>query len=152
MLAIWQLVGKMIYFLATPTLGQLVLRNSKRTRVIVFDESSSKVLMVRSWISDQSWKLPGGGSHRHETAKAAARRELKEETGVDVSEQDILHLFKQHESDLGVPFSVDYFFARCQEQPIRAQQVEIIEVKWMNFEEARHNFGVNVTEVIEKLK
>jgi ADP-ribose pyrophosphatase YjhB (NUDIX family) len=52
--------------------------------VIAFD--GDKVLLVRRGKPPRlgSWSLPGGAQHLGEPAEAAARRELREETGIEV--------------------------------------------------------------------
>lgn len=53
-------------------------------RVVVFD-GRGHVLLVRHSYGRRAWYLPGGGAKRHENLAEAAARELREETGVDVT-------------------------------------------------------------------
>ncbi|NUS72577.1 MAG: NUDIX domain-containing protein [Corynebacteriales bacterium] len=53
--------------------------------VVLLRDESSRLLMVRK-PGERGWSLPGGLLNRHESPAAAARRELFEETGVEVSE------------------------------------------------------------------
>ena len=55
-----------------------------RPRVLVMN-AAGEVLLVRSWTGHQGWELPGGGKSRRETAEDAARREVKEELGLDLA-------------------------------------------------------------------
>jgi ADP-ribose pyrophosphatase YjhB (NUDIX family) len=53
-------------------------------RVVVFDEKG-QVLLVRHTYGRRAWYLPGGGAKRHENLAEAAARELREETGIEVT-------------------------------------------------------------------
>ena len=55
-----------------------------RPRVLIATDGG-EVLLVRSWTGHQGWELPGGGKGRHESSERAAKREVKEELGIDLS-------------------------------------------------------------------
>ena len=44
----------------------------------------TRVLLVRHTYGSRNWEVPGGGIKRHEPPSRAARREMREELGVDV--------------------------------------------------------------------
>ncbi len=56
---------------------------------LLVENEKGEVLLVRHTYVD-GWYLPGGGVERGETAEAAARKELLEETGFKVGENLIL--------------------------------------------------------------
>jgi len=62
--------------------GESILwRTRIRASAVIFDEAQ-KVLLVRQ--VEDLWVLPGGGVEQGETILAGLRRELKEETGLDI--------------------------------------------------------------------
>ena len=67
------------------TAFSLVARPRLRGVKCVLRDAQGRVLFVRHTYGDrQAWELPGGGAHRGEGAAEAARREAREELGVDV--------------------------------------------------------------------
>lgn len=57
-------------------------------RIVSLD--GEKVLLVKE-SDDPNWKLPGGKIHAGETIFMALQREIKEELGVELQENDILN-------------------------------------------------------------
>ena len=67
----------------------LTARPHMRGVKCVLRDSDGRVLWVRHNYGDrQAWELPGGAARRSEAATAAARREAREELGVDVADAD----------------------------------------------------------------
>jgi ADP-ribose pyrophosphatase YjhB (NUDIX family) len=80
-------------------------------RVIIYDEDKS-ILMLRQRHEDRDiWMVPGGGIEEGEDAKQAAIREVKEETGLDVTiEKLIWHV--EEVSELRGQRFVNFFLAK----------------------------------------
>ncbi|HEY8566242.1 MAG TPA: NUDIX domain-containing protein [Beijerinckiaceae bacterium] len=58
-------------------------------RAVVLDEASRVFLVRHTYV--KGWHLPGGGVEIGETAGEALRRELREEAGLELSAEPMLH-------------------------------------------------------------
>lgn len=68
-----------------------VLTRTKRSRLVIRNEKG-EVLLVRTWLGQGRWGLPGGGVMRGEAPQQAAMRELQEETGISAKEELLVHV------------------------------------------------------------
>jgi bis(5'-nucleosidyl)-tetraphosphatase len=96
-----------------------------------------RVLLVQH--QSGHWSFPKGHPEKDETAKTAASRELKEETGLSVvqylpEEPLIEHYFFTLKGEK-VSKKVCYFIAEVKGRKV-AQEAEIAQCQWFNFEEA----------------
>ena len=64
--------------------------NVRVTGVLI--ENNSLLLLEQNTESDRKWSLPGGKVELNETLEQALVREMKEETGLDVSVGDLLYV------------------------------------------------------------
>lgn len=72
-----------------------------RIRVAVLIVKDEKVLLVRHHKMGASyWLLPGGGLEYGESIEECAKRELQEETGLEVSVGDLIYLSESIPPDL----------------------------------------------------
>ena len=69
--------------------------------VFGLDEDDLKVLLIRRGMDPflGRWALPGGFVHMDETVEEAARRELREEAGIDRAVLEQLHVFSSLDRD-----------------------------------------------------
>ncbi len=77
---------------APPALGQLKMTASLRDRSTCVVIRDGKLLLVAD--GKLTFMLPGGGVDAGETTKAAAARELLEETGLIATRTELLYVFE----------------------------------------------------------
>ncbi len=120
-------------FWATVPFLHVYLRYQPRTRILVM--ADGKVLVLRGWLSDGSWSLPGGGLHRRENPKQGVARELYEETGIQLAPDKIQPLGIAQQNQHGLKFTYHQFFAMLNKPaPLKPRHWEIIEAQWLPLE------------------
>lgn len=83
---IYKLFGHVIYWLTRPIQIPFLARGLRAyVAIMVGDE----LLIVRNWLSDGRWSLPGGGIKRGESKLLAAKRELMEEIALHINPDDL---------------------------------------------------------------
>jgi len=123
-----QKCGVALYWLTWPGLWWY-LRSSQRTRVLVV--CGPQVLLVKTWLGDGKWSLPGGGLHRHEDPRRGARRELLEETALDVPMDRMKLIDRRNANNHGLVFSYDLFVIEVAVAlPLKRQPREIAALGW----------------------
>jgi 8-oxo-dGTP diphosphatase len=136
-------IGMVVYFCAWP-FWMIYFRGQGRTRILVFQEG--KLLVIKNWLGDNRWQLPGGGMHRHESALDGAIRELREETSLDLDPRQLQDVGKGEHHRYGISFDFQVFITKVAVVPskIRAQRIEVAELAWLpldqlNESNARHD-------------
>ena len=77
---------QIVYFVGYPFFA-LVLHNTRRVRVLIC--SRDAVVLVRTSVGRQEWSLPGGGIEKEEADDHAAIREVREETGLRLTKDQL---------------------------------------------------------------
>jgi ADP-ribose pyrophosphatase YjhB (NUDIX family) len=105
---------------------------------LIFD-SEGKVLMVRTHKWSNLWGIPGGKIKWGETAEEALRREIKEETDLEIRDirfilvQDCIHS-KEFYRD--THFVLLNYVCQCEGEPLVKLNDEAREFRWTNTEQA----------------
>jgi len=113
-------LGRLYWFLARP----------KTYGVKCIIEHEGKYLFIRNNYGRGRWTFPGGGVKREEKAEDAARREVREEVGIELSEVRHLGSF-EHESEYKRD-TMDVFHARVSSKAFNRNSWEIAEVQWFS--------------------
>jgi len=71
----------------------------KEIVVLVFIRDFDKLLLVRQNYGDEYWSLPGGMVEPGESLTAATIREVKEETGLDISIMHVVGVYSKPQDD-----------------------------------------------------
>jgi ADP-ribose pyrophosphatase YjhB (NUDIX family) len=123
------------YRLASPLLAayHYVFRPTVRgvRCAIVRDD---RVLLVRHTYGDRRWAWPGGLLRRGEDPRDTARREMREELGLDLEDWRALGRV-EHVADDRAHHEVWGFLAEVGEIELTLQRAEIAEARWMRLDD-----------------
>jgi 8-oxo-dGTP pyrophosphatase MutT (NUDIX family) len=104
--------------------------NRHRSRVIVLVDDH--FLAVKTWLSGDTWGLPGGGAHKNETLPSSAVRELYEEVGIISHKTNLTPLLVQHHHKHGMHYDGHYFLLCLKKRPkMVLRQTEIASAVWL---------------------
>ncbi|MBX5470745.1 MAG: NUDIX hydrolase [Thermoleophilaceae bacterium] len=93
-----------------------------------------RLLLVRHTYGDREWSLPGGRMRPWEQAEATARREMREELGLELERWSALGSFESRR--LGKRETIFYLEAEVPAGELRVDRGEIGEVRWATAREA----------------
>lgn len=103
----------------------------------MFDERGL-VLLVRHSYGERNWELPGGGAEAHESAEDAARREAREEVGIELEVERLTGVYWEPGAAWanGVILDAHHFTfrARGTGSPHIADPSEITDLGWFAIE------------------
>ena len=93
---------------------------------------NNKVLMVRQYVQrgDIVWNFPGGGIEENETPEEACIREVKEETGLEVTKLKLIHV-----EDEKYTYLINKIRGRVVLDKTIKDNEDILEVKWVSLDD-----------------
>ncbi len=127
---LWPFVGRLAFWITWPT-NWFYLRIGSRTRIIVTYQN--RVLVVKSWLGNGKWGLPGGGRHRGESAVSAVQRELLEETGISLDQSAFNLIGDSVGSFNGLNYKYSLFMVNLDKLPeLKPPVGEITAIQWLS--------------------
>jgi 8-oxo-dGTP pyrophosphatase MutT (NUDIX family) len=125
-----QFLGRCIFWLAWPVF-YVYFAHSERTRILMIH--NDQILVMKNWLGDGKWSLPGGGLHKGEPATEGALRELYEETGIQLQSTALQELGTERYESRGIHFRFYAYVARLNDDvQLRRQRIEVAKMCWMN--------------------
>lgn len=132
---LWELTGRIIHWFARPFI-YLIVRGSQRTRIVVC--SGNNIVVVKDWLGDGAWKLPGGGLHKGEDPAVGAARELYEETGLYIQSDQLKPIevkFSKQENKKTYPC---FYVILPYQLDLKVKAMnEIVDICWMPIDELK---------------
>jgi 8-oxo-dGTP diphosphatase len=96
----------------------------------VIVDDTARVLLVKHNYGEHNWELPGGRGEPGESIEETARREAREEVGIELEIVRLTGVYREPE----VPAHHFVFLARALGQPRAADPAEIDEAGWFSLE------------------
>lgn len=106
--------------------------DEKSCGCIIMDKQ--KVLLVKQ--TKGHWGFPKGHVEENETEEETAKREVKEETNLDVQIDKSKRYTMQYMTDKGKLKQVVLFIAKIIDGSMLPQESEVAEIKWFSYNEA----------------
>lgn len=114
----------------------LKINITKKAAVVIIRDGDGKVLLSKRGESSRNqsgkWENPGGEVEEGETIEQAAKREIKEELGIDVKITGLLYTDTFSTEDNN--WQVSVFEGKALSEP-KIQNNESEEIKWFTIEE-----------------
>jgi len=98
------------------------------TGVKVFIQYKDKVLFVQNSYGQKYWTLPGGGVKKNESLEEAAKREVKEETGITLNK--VINKGSFLYAGEGKKDTITVFFAEVDSDAVTLDSIEIKKASW----------------------
>ena len=112
---------------AVPATGALVLNED------------DEIFLMKSPKWDGKWLVPGGKIEKGDSMKETVRKEVKEETGLEVSDIELLNVKdggNPEEFNRETHFIFLNFTCRAEDQEVELDQREAVDYKWIDPEKA----------------
>jgi 8-oxo-dGTP pyrophosphatase MutT (NUDIX family) len=123
-------IGRILFWLGWPAYWLYYWRGYGRTRVLLV--SGKDILVLKGWINDGLFILPGGGLHKNEDPLAGAVRETFEETGLRLLPETMQYLGRATYRKAGLEFVYHMFLAPADATTqLKRQRHEVADIRWI---------------------
>lgn len=126
------------------------MKHEKSCGCIVMNDKNEVLLVLHN---AGHWDLPKGHVELGETEVQTAKREVKEETNIDIEIDERFRYTTEYSPKEDVMKEVVYFLAKSVTNDKEAQLEEVSQVKWFEFNKAIEMITYdNSKEILKKLK
>lgn len=126
---LWIFCGRVVFWLSWPALKIRLLLTKRARAVIIYKD---EVLVVRSWLGNSKWTLPGGGLEVGEEALQALIREVKEEVGIGLKPKDCKNLGDFAYNSTGLRYAYTLYAVKLKDKPmLTPSKTEIVAFEWI---------------------
>lgn len=119
--------------------------------VIVRHEDRVLLVEPARGVAKGHWTLPGGFLHAFEQPADGARREVREEAGLAITDLDLVGTFVYTHPGVAYPILGLAFTAQATTDEIEVREEEIRAARWFTVAKAREASGGFATSVLERL-
>jgi len=140
---------KIIWKKLNPSMGQKIIRAAQKkftvsVVAIVVNENDEILLVDHVLRSDLSWGIPGGFIKHGEQPEAGVRREILEETGLELEDIKMIWVrtFNRH---------IEILFRAAPVGTACAQSFEINELGWFKVDEMPEKMSNIQKQIVEKV-
>jgi ADP-ribose pyrophosphatase YjhB (NUDIX family) len=148
----WKLYVWCGRILAKLRLRRFIFGRSKRVRLVLCT-SDDQILLVRNWYGNQKWTLPGGGVKRREPETQAVVRELREETGVNITSHSVEYLGEYPCYESSRVFTIKCYYSSINSlvDITRSKNIEILERKWFSISHLPPDLGIEIERIFKNI-
>ncbi len=126
---IWIVCGRIVFWLTWPVL-KIRLNLSRRVRAVIYYKD--EILVVKSWIGNSKWTIPGGGIKIGEASIDALIREVKEEVGIELKSTSCQNVGDFIYNSTGLRYRYALYAIKLKAKPsINVNKTEIVDAEWL---------------------
>ena len=135
---LWRRAGRILFYVTWPGIWLIVRLSPGRTRVLVIHDGH--LLLVKDWLGNGKWKLPGGGLHHQEDPLIGAIRELQEEVSITAKPGSLTHLADFKTNSNNIATNIYAYTLHLKKRPeVVCQLLEISDYTWSKIDEIDEN-------------